>query len=105
MTTYETQYFLAATLFGIAATMQAAAKRVRAAAKWMDGWLERRRVAATAFHDLGMMSERELIDIGLSRADVNRVAWGASDRTHNVVVQRRRHDRCIRYVPLWRQLR
>jgi uncharacterized protein YjiS (DUF1127 family) len=85
MTMYETRYFSAAALFGIAAIMRAAARRVRAAAKWMDGWLERRRVAATAFHDLGTMSERELLDIGLSRADVNRVAWGASDRTHNPV--------------------
>ena len=85
MTTYQTRHFSAAALFGVAAVMQAAAGRVRAAAKWMDGWLERRRAAATAFDELGTMSEHELLDIGLSRADVNRVARGASDRTDNLV--------------------
>jgi uncharacterized protein YjiS (DUF1127 family) len=85
MTTYETRYFSAAALFGIAALMQAAARRVRAAAKWMDGWLERRQLAAAAFNDFERMSERELLDIGLSRAEVNRAAWGASDRNHNSI--------------------
>lgn len=85
MTKYETSYVSAAALFGVAAVMQAAARRVRAAAKWMDGWLERRRLAAAAFNDFGTMSERELLDIGLSRADVNRAAWGASDRNHNPI--------------------
>jgi uncharacterized protein YjiS (DUF1127 family) len=85
MTTYETRYFSAAALFGIAAITQAAARRVNTAAMWMDGWLEKRRAAAAALHDFANMNERELLDIGLSRADVNRVAWGASDRSHNPI--------------------
>jgi len=78
MFTYDTQYRSAAVLFSVAAVMLAAARSVRAAAKRLDAWLEKRRVAAVAFHDLGRMSERELLDIGLTRADVHRVAWGAS---------------------------
>jgi uncharacterized protein YjiS (DUF1127 family) len=77
---YETRYRLAAALFWVAAVMQAGARRVCAAARWLDAWLEKRRVAAAALHDLGTMSERELLDIGLTRVDVHRVAWGASDR-------------------------
>jgi uncharacterized protein YjiS (DUF1127 family) len=84
MFTYETQYrsIAASSLFRLAALMQAAARCLRAAAKSLDAWLERRRVAAAARHDLGAMSERELFDIGLTRVDVHRVAWGASDRDY-----------------------
>ena len=70
----------AAALFRVATVMQAAARYVRAAAKWLHGCLEKRRVAAAAFDDFATMSERELLDIGLTRVDVHRVAWGASDR-------------------------
>ena len=82
---YETQYRSAAALLRVAAVMHAGARHVRAAAKWLDGWLEKRRVAATALHDLGTMTERELFDIGLTRVDVHRVAWGASDRNHDPI--------------------
>jgi len=82
MTIYVTRYFLAAAPFGIVA-MLAVARHLRAVAKRMDEWLERRRSAAAAFDDLGRMSERELLDIGLSRAEVNRAAWGVPDRKHN----------------------
>ena len=80
MSTYKTQYRSAAALFQVAAFMRAGARQVRAAAKWLDVRLERRRVAAAALRDFGTMSERELLDIGLTRVDVHRVAWGASDR-------------------------
>ena len=80
---YDTQYRSAAALFLAATFMQAAARHVRAAAKRLHAWLEKRRAAAAAFHDFGTMGERELHDIGLSRADLHRVAWGASDRIHN----------------------
>jgi len=79
MSTYDTQYRSAAALLWVAALMLAAARNVRAAAKRLDAWLEKRRVADAAFHDLGTMSERELLDIGLTRADVHRIAWGATD--------------------------
>ena len=52
---------------------------MRDAAKGLLAWLEKRRVFAAALHDFETMSDRDLRDIGLSRADVNRVAWGASD--------------------------
>jgi uncharacterized protein YjiS (DUF1127 family) len=75
----KTQYRSAATLFQVAAIMLAASRSLRAAAKSLDAWLERRRVAAAALRDLAAMSEHELHDIGISRGDVLRVAWGASD--------------------------
>lgn len=81
----ETQYRSAAALLRVAAVMHAGARYVRAAAKWLDAWLERRRVAAAALQDFGAMSERELFDIGLTRVDVHRVAWGASDRNHDPI--------------------
>jgi len=77
---YKTQYRSAAALFRLATTLHVAAGRVRATARRLDAWLEKRRVAAAALHDFGTMSERELLDIGLTRVDVHRVAWGASDR-------------------------
>jgi uncharacterized protein YjiS (DUF1127 family) len=82
---YKTQYRSAATLFRVAIVMQAGARWVRAAGKLLDAWLERRRVAAAALQDFGKMSERDLLDIGLTRVDVHRVAWGASDRDHNLI--------------------
>ena len=80
---YETQYRSAAALFRIAGIMRAGARSVRAAARLLDAWLEKRRVAEQALHDFGKMSERDLLDIGLTRVDVHRVAWGASDRIEN----------------------
>jgi len=76
----EPRYRSAAALFWAAGVLRAAARGMRAAAKWLDAWLEKRRVAAVALRDLGTMSERELLDIGLTRVDVHRVAWGASNR-------------------------
>jgi uncharacterized protein YjiS (DUF1127 family) len=79
----KSQFHSAAALLQVAAAMAIAARRLRAAAKALDAWLERRRLAAAAFHDLGGMSERELKDIGLTRVDVWRVAQGASLEIHN----------------------
>jgi uncharacterized protein YjiS (DUF1127 family) len=82
MSIYKTPHRSAAALFLVAAGMRAAARYVRAAAKWLHNRLEQRRVAAAAFRDFSTMGDRELRDIGLSRLDVPRVAWGASDRYH-----------------------
>jgi uncharacterized protein YjiS (DUF1127 family) len=81
---YETPYRsrTAATLFIAAVALLAASRNVRAAARSLDAWLERRRVAAAALHDFGKMTPRDLLDIGLAPGDVYRVAWGASDRRH-----------------------
>jgi uncharacterized protein YjiS (DUF1127 family) len=76
----NTQYRSAAALFRAAVVMRVASRSLCAAAKSLDAWLERRRIAAAALRDLAAMSERELLDIGLTRSDVHRVAWGASDR-------------------------
>jgi len=69
----------------MATIMRAAAARVRAAAKGLDAWLERRRLAAPAYREFATMSERQLRDIGLSRADVHLMTWGSSDRDSNPV--------------------
>lgn len=82
---FQTQYRSAAALFWAATALQAGARRVITLAKRLDAWLERRQIATAALHELASMSDRELHDIGLSRTDVNRVAWGASDRLHNPV--------------------
>jgi uncharacterized protein YjiS (DUF1127 family) len=78
----ETSFRSAAALFRLAVLMHMAAEHARDAASWLDAWLDRRRVARAALDDLGTMSERELLDIGLTRVDVQRVAWGASDRVY-----------------------
>jgi uncharacterized protein YjiS (DUF1127 family) len=73
------------TMLRIAAFLRAVDACVRAASNGVLAWLEKRRVAAAAFHDFETMSDRDLRDIGLSRADVNRVAWGASDRDREAI--------------------
>lgn len=79
MLTYATQNQSAALLFQLAAAMHAGALRVWGAAKRLDRWLERRRAAATDLHDLHAMSEHELLDIGLTRVDIPRMDWRASN--------------------------
>ena len=79
MTTHPTRYVAANALFRLAAAMHTGGRRLRIAAKRLDALLEKRRVAAAALRDFATMSERELLDIGLTHVDVNRVAWGASD--------------------------
>ena len=80
MSTLETQYRPAMATLRIVAFLRAMDACLGATANAALAWLEKRRVAAAAFHDFETMSDRELRDIGISRADVNRVAWGASDR-------------------------
>jgi uncharacterized protein YjiS (DUF1127 family) len=76
--THAARHRVAAALHWVAALARASARGLSVAAGRLDAWLERRRVAAAALHDFRAMSERELLDIGLTRADVQRVAWGAS---------------------------
>ncbi len=78
--TYDTPYRSAAALFEAADLMHVAGNWLRAVAKSLEAWLERRRLAMRAMHDFDTMNERDLKDIGLTRVDINRVAWGASDR-------------------------
>ena len=80
MSTFETQYRPAMASLRLFAFLRAVDAWLGAAGNGVSAWLEKRRVAAAAFDDFELMCERDLRDIGLSRADVNRVAWGASDR-------------------------
>lgn len=69
-----------APLYRIAAFLRAAERHVSAAATRLDAWLARRRMAMRARRDLSLMSDWELKDIGITRIDVERVSWGASNR-------------------------
>lgn len=60
--------------------LRAMEQRARAFARRFRVWLANRRAAASAYRDLNSMSDRELKDIGITRVDVERVAWGASNR-------------------------
>lgn len=75
----KTKYVAVNALFCLAAALRAGARQLRAAATRLEASLARRRAAAAALHDFATMSDRELLDIGLTHVDVNRVAWGASD--------------------------
>ena len=83
--TYDTPYRSAAALFEVADLMHVAGNWLRIVAKSLEAWLERRRLAIRAMHDFDTMSERDLKDIGLTRVDLSRVAWGASNRYHNPI--------------------
>lgn len=85
MTAYQNQYYSAVALFRIAEVMHAAAGQMRSAAHSLHAWLERRRREAIALDEFAAMSERDLRDIGLSRADVLRVAWGVPDRNCDLI--------------------
>ena len=80
MSAYVARNPFATPLFQLAAVLHLAARRVRAMAMRLNAWLETRRAAAAALLALNAMSERELRDIGLTRFDVRRVAWGGSVR-------------------------
>jgi uncharacterized protein YjiS (DUF1127 family) len=61
-------------LFRAASAMQSAAQALRRAAERLERWLEDRRAARRALRELGMMSDYELKDIGLTRSDTWRIA-------------------------------
>ena len=67
-------------LYQLAAFLRSAEHRLHASATRLDVWLAERRAARTARRDLSAMSDRELKDIGITRVDVERVSWGASNR-------------------------
>ena len=52
-----------------------------AKARALDAWLQKRRRAAQDRDDLVAMSDRELLDIGLSRASVDAASGGWSRDT------------------------
>jgi hypothetical protein len=80
MLSRRTRFRSAATLLWVAAVTRAGARRMRAAGKRLDAWLEARRVAPAPLSDFGRMSERELLDIGLTPVDMHSVLWNSSDQ-------------------------
>jgi uncharacterized protein YjiS (DUF1127 family) len=83
MVAYETPYRSAAALFQVASALHAISRGARLAARRLHDWLEQRRIANDARRVLGMMSERELKDIGLTPGDVERVALGGPGSVFN----------------------
>ena len=81
MSTQAIRHPEAALLHELAALLSTGARKVSAAAHALDAWLEARRLATAARRDLADMSERELRDIGLDRADIRRVVLGGSPRS------------------------
>ena len=81
MSTYAIRHPEAAALHGFAVLLRTSARKLNAAAQKLDAWLEARRLAAAAQRDLSEMSDRELRDIGLDRADIGAVVKGGSPRT------------------------
>jgi len=75
----KTPYRSAAALFRVAGVLQAGGRFLSGAAKVLDACLEIRRAATATRRDLEAMTERELLDIGLTRFDVHRKASGAAD--------------------------
>jgi uncharacterized protein YjiS (DUF1127 family) len=71
----------AAVLHEFAVLLSKTARAIGTAAHNLDAGLEGRRLAAAARRDLAEMSDRELRDIGLDRADIRTVALGGSPRT------------------------
>jgi len=80
MLIHQTRHISAAALIGAATLMRSAARHMRSSGVRLEAWLEKRRIAAAALREFETMSERDLLDIGLTPVDLNRVAWGASDR-------------------------
>jgi len=80
MTSNAIRHPEAAILYGLGTALVAGARGVCRAALRLDAWLEARRHLADAREALSEMSDRELHDIGLDRADIRRVVQGGSPR-------------------------
>lgn len=78
MTSDAVRHPQAIAVYRVAELLFALARGMTAAARRLDAWLEDRRLRVAARVQLGAMSERELRDIGLTRADLDSVARGGS---------------------------
>ena len=76
METYVARHTSAALLWRIGGLLHEGARRLRAFARRIDARLVRRRRATGALAMLSEMSERELQDIGVSRASLRAIAYG-----------------------------
>ena len=81
MTTQAIRHPEAALLHELALLLRKSAQKMSVAAHDLDAWLDARRLAAAARRDLADMSDRELRDIGLDRADIGFVLQGGSPRS------------------------
>ena len=79
----ETSHPSAPALARVYVALGAAAGHVGAACRWLLAPLRRWRAATAALAEFKAMSDRELRDIGISRADLHRVAWGDADHWRN----------------------
>jgi uncharacterized protein YjiS (DUF1127 family) len=68
----------AAVALRVSAALRGGVLSVSSAAARAGAWLHARRAERWAARDFATMSERELFDIGVTPADVERVIWGAS---------------------------
>lgn len=64
----------------VATALAHCATALRAVAGGLDAWLTERERHAIARHDLALMNDRELQDIGVNRASVEAIAVGCWTR-------------------------
>lgn len=74
MHAYTPRSPLVAALLYSSRVLSASARRMRMLAHALSNWLEHRRAARVALKELSAMSDRELHDVGLSRAEIEWVA-------------------------------
>jgi uncharacterized protein YjiS (DUF1127 family) len=67
-------------LYRLARASGRAADWIQSAARRLHDWWKARQATAAAWRDLSQMSDSELSDIGLRRADIEAVARGHSPR-------------------------
>ena len=82
MNTYIPQHYAAATLFKIGALLHDAARVLRNAAQRLDSFIAARKKGVDDRRVLSEMSERELLDIGMSGAQLHtlRSGWAIHGR-------------------------
>ena len=76
MTSHAIRHLEAAALYRCATFLHALAQRLVTAAGHLDTWLESQRRTTAVRLQLEAMTDRELRDIGLTRFDIEAVAWG-----------------------------
>ena len=78
MNAYTNRSLSVGVLLYVSLALSSGARGLRAIARTLGRWLERRRAARVALQELSAMSDRELRDIGIARSDIERVAAQSS---------------------------
>ena len=60
--------------------VRSAAQQLLALGARLRAWFKAWRAADATRQQLAMMNDRELLDIGMTRVDIDRASWGASPR-------------------------